>query len=116
MVATAFSFGTEQFNRIFPFYILVDSDMKIASTGRSLNKLYPIKFGQNFTDCFQVKLPNIGNPTFDALKKLNNQVLLTFKGAGHHMLRGQFEYLDAQNQVIFIGTPRFNSMEEIGEE
>jgi len=117
MVATVFTFGTDQFNRIFPFYILIDNDFKISSLGRSVAKLYPVKEGQLFTDSFQLKLPNISNATFDILKGLTNQVvLLDFKGSKNNMLRGQFEFLDDRDQLLFIGTPRFNSMEEVKEE
>jgi len=116
MVATVFSFGTDQFNRIFPFYILIDNDLKIISFGRSMAKLYPLKEGQLFTDCLDIKFPQVGDEGFNSLKGLVNQViLLNFKGADN-LMRGQFEYLEAQNQLLFIGTPRFNSMEDVREE
>ena len=73
MVATVFTFGTDQFNRIFPFYILIDSDFTIASLGRSVAKLYPVKEGQLFTDCFQLKLPNIHIVSFHTLKEFTTR-------------------------------------------
>jgi hypothetical protein len=57
MVDTLFSFNISQFNRIFPFYLLIDKDGRIASLGRSVTKLYPaIKEGSNLEDVFHLIL------------------------------------------------------------
>ncbi len=117
MVRSVFSFGTDQFNRMFPFYILIDSNLKMVSLGRSIAKMFPIIEGRQFDDFFALKLPKSDRANFDSLKKLTDcTVLLNYKSADHHMLRGQFEYLADQDQVLFVGTPRFNSMEEVNEE
>ncbi len=117
MVVSSFSFGTNQFNRIFPFYILIDNKLRITSLGRSIGKLYPVNEGRIFTECFQLKSPNLSNVTYGTLKEFTNQVvLLSFKGTNKCILRGQFEYLELEDQVLFIGTPRFSSMVEIQEE
>src|ERR1043165_2504331 len=114
MTDTAFSFGTEQFNRIFPYYILVDSDLKIASAGRSLVKMYPVREGDDFTDRFQLFSPDVSVGDFNALKQISSQpIILRSRGMGQTLLRGQFEFLDAQNQVIFIGGPHSGSADEI---
>ena len=117
MVDTLFSFGTEQFNRIFPFYILVDRELEVISFGKSLAKLYPIHEGSLFSDCFQLKLPQIEKISFNTLLELSNQVvLISLNGSNHNILRGQFEYIDATDQLLFIGTPCFTSIDEIKEE
>src|SRR4051812_31601554 len=110
MVETVFSFGTDQFNRIFPFYMLIDNQLRISSLGRSVAKLYALKEGALFTDHFKLKLPNLANVSFGSLKEFTDQVvLISFRGANENILRGQFEYLEAEDQVLFIGTPRFSS-------
>ena len=107
------SFEKEQFNRIFPFHILINTKSEITSLGKSIAKLYPLKVGESFTECFTLKHPQIKTADFKSLKKLTNKgVLLTFNGSNPTILRGQFEYFEAQNQLLFIGTPSFNSMEE----
>lgn len=114
MPAPLFSFGTEQFNRIFPFYIVINSELKITSTGKSLSKLYPVKKGKLLTEFFQLKSPQIEQVTFNSLKNLGDEVVvLSFKDANYNHLRGQFEYLDEQNQLLFIGAPCFSSMDEV---
>ncbi|MCW3123435.1 MAG: domain S-box protein [Flavipsychrobacter sp.] len=114
---SVFSFGTEQFNRIFPFYILINSDLEVASFGSSIAKLHTIKQGQPFDDYFELKLPIIKDLSFFALKGLEKQVvLINIKSTIAHTLRGQFEYLEEQEQLLFIGTPAFYSMEEVIQE
>jgi PAS domain S-box-containing protein len=117
MVGSVFSFGTEQFNRIFPFYIQIDSDLKITSFGTSIAKLHSIREGQSFTASFTLRLPHLEAVSFDSLKELKGHVvLLGLKNAGEHTLRGQIEYLEDQNQLLFIGRPGFRNMEEISNE
>ena len=118
MVDTLFSFNINQFNRIFPFYLLIDKDGRIASLGRSVTKLYPaIKEGCGLEDVFHLILPPSSGTGFHALKQLTDRVvLLHYKGQEKNILRGQFEYHEDQDQLLFIGVPRFNSMEEVKEE
>lgn len=117
MVASVFSFGTDQFNRIFPFFILIDNECRITSLGRSIVKLCPAKTGQLFGNYFKLKYPKAERVDFDLLKNLTGQVsLINFGDDKQGILRGQFEYLDDQDQILFIGTPRFESMEEVEEE
>jgi PAS domain S-box-containing protein len=115
MVTPYFSFGSEQFNRIFPFYILIDSELKIASYGHSFEKLCTLTAGELFTEHFRIRLPQIDN--INSLRELTNKVvLLDLKGEKqNYILRGQFEHLDKQNQYLFIGTPSFASMDDVTE-
>jgi hypothetical protein len=43
MTETVFAFNAEQFNRIFPFYLLIDENLKICSYGKSLEKYFSVK-------------------------------------------------------------------------
>lgn len=121
MSASVFSFGKEQFGRIFPFYILVNSELEIASFGASIAKMHPVKVNDKFFEVFHIKLPKLGPGSFDSLKRLSGQVVvLNFTGTevnslpnGQAGLRGQFEYLEGPDQLLFIGTPNIRSIEEI---
>ena len=63
-----FNFDEDSFNKLFPFYILIDSNLKIKSFGKSLAKTLPgIKLNDTFSSTFEVKRPFIENPTFDSL-------------------------------------------------
>lgn len=114
MAAPVLSFGNEQFNRIFPFYILVSSELKVASLGKSVAKLCPLAENMAFGDNFLIKLPQIDYLSFKAIKELCNQVvILQVKNQLQTSLRGQFEYLEDANQLLFIGVPSFSSMDEV---
>lgn len=109
-----FSFGTEQFNRIFPFYLVINNECVISSFGSSIAKLHSIKQGHLFSEYFELKLPVIEHLSFDSLKGLEEQVvLINIKSTNTQTLRGQFEYLRDQDRLVFIGTPAFHSMEEV---
>lgn len=117
MAASLFSFGTEQFNRLFPFYILIDDACRITSLGKSVVKICPARVGQRFGDCFQLKYPNVPANDFSGLQTITNQlVLLSLPGDGTNLLRGQFEYMEDKGQILFIGTPKLSSLEEIKED
>lgn len=117
MVGSEFSFGVEQFNRIFPFYIVINKEMMITSYGSSIAKIHPVRKNNPFSDYFELKLPIIETVTFSALRKLQETVvLISFKEHGSYTLRGQFEYLYDQNQLLFIGNPAYHSMEEVEQE
>ena len=114
MGASVFSFGTEQFNRIFPFYLVVNSGSEITSFGTSIARMHPIRPNDRFSSVFNIKLPKISVNGFDSLKGLAGKVVvLNFIGSETNSLRGQFEYLEEQNQILFIGTPCIQSIDEI---
>jgi len=37
-----FSFNKQQFNRLFPFYILINRNLKVIGLGKSLRKLFDL--------------------------------------------------------------------------
>ena len=107
------SFGTEQFSRIFPFYLLINSDSGIAAYGKSIAKLQQIEQGQPFADSFKLTSPRTKKNDFQALKELTGQeVTLDFAHSNKNSLHGQFEFLDQQNQLLFIGTPFVQPIDE----
>jgi len=113
MSETVFSFGTEQFNRIFPFHILVNSDLQIVSTGTSLAAFMPVENGRLLNEFFQIRYPQLTKYTFSSLKELANEdILLSFTGSQSDCLRGQFEYLEKEDFLLFVGAPVLDTTEE----
>ena len=107
-------FNTEQFNRLFPFYLLLNEELEIVSCGKSLKKLCPAIEGHSFTDYCQVNRPQIELTSFRSLQQLCNElVVLTLNNEFGTVLRGQFECLKETNEVLFIGSPWFGSMEQV---
>jgi PAS domain S-box-containing protein len=116
MTKRLFSFGSEQFDRIFPYHVLIDSKLKIISFGKSIGSTCSLKNDQELEDSFSIKFPLLENITFDSLKKITSEaVLLHFKGTSPAVFIGQFEFLEDKNQLLFIGAPRVNLVENVKE-
>jgi len=108
-----FTFKKENFNKIFPFYVLLNNNLQIISYGTSFGKLYPsLKKGDAFEDNFRIKRPFIDSITAKALSGNLNQLVIIECRTGHDtVIRGQFEILDGN--FLFVGSPWFVSIEEI---
>ncbi|MFP5439301.1 MAG: PAS domain S-box protein [Bacteroidia bacterium] len=108
-----FSFPKENFEKIFPFYLLIDNNLELSSFGRSIPKLYPdLEKGTNFDEAFQFKRPFVEKITTEALHdNLNQLVILEPKQGNGVILRGQFEQMEGF--IIFVGSPWFVSLEDI---
>lgn len=109
-----FQFDENNFNKLFPFYILIDSNLKIIGLGKSLSKTFPsIKLNDNFASTFEVKRPFIENSTTDGLKAIIEQLVVLGTTDDSVDLRGQFqEYKDS---ILFVGSPWFISMNQVTE-
>ncbi|MFV8380017.1 PAS domain S-box protein [Flavobacterium sp. LB3R33] len=109
-----FNFDEDSFNKLFPFYILIDSNLKIKSYGKSLAKTLPgIKLNDDFSSTFEVKRPFVENPDFDSLIAVSNQLVVLGTKAYMVDLRGQFQ--EHKGSVLFVGSPWFVSMSQVSE-
>lgn len=111
---SSFHFDQSQFNNLFPFYILINSDLSIESCGRSLKKIYGELDTLIFTKCITIKRPNIEVNNFNELKNTTNTlVVFETQKSPKLTLRGQLEYIENTNQLIYIGSPWLGSMDQI---
>nr|WP_315254846.1 PAS domain S-box protein [uncultured Flavobacterium sp.] len=109
-----FNFSDDSFNRLFPFYILIDQSLQIVSFGKSLSKISPfIKTHTPFSDNFIIKRPHLENPTFDEITNNSNQLIIIVNKISGISLKGQFELIN--NYLLFVGSPWFSSMHEVVE-
>lgn len=108
-----FNFNVEEFNKIFPFYILIDKKLKIKSIGKTLAKLLPEEFnGSYFVDVFEFQRPHFEFLDFENFNQtLNQLVVISPKFDSSISLRGQFNIID--DRFVFVGTPWFNSIQEV---
>ncbi|OYU79731.1 MAG: hypothetical protein CFE23_12560 [Flavobacterium sp. BFFFF1] len=114
MAQLEFKFGEESFNKLFPYFILIDSSLTLTTFGRSLPKIYPeLKPGTLFTDAFRVKKPQITNNSFKEFSSFIGQLVVIESVVDGMVLRGQLESHDGQ--LLFVGSPWFNSMNEVAE-
>ena len=108
-----FNFDETSFNKLFPFYLLIDSNLKIVCCGESLLKLLPqLKETQSFSGFFQIKRPEVINLNVDSLTEIFSQVsIITSLSDNPVILRGQF--MPCNELILFVGSPWFVSMEEV---
>ena len=107
-----FKFDIEKFNRIFPFYLLIDKQLQIKSFGKSFLKICPLITTEVFfAEKFAITRPHLENFTFEQLSEGNNQLYIIQWKASKLSLRGQFEIMG--NHLLFVGSPWFTSMNEV---
>ena len=107
-------FNSEQFNRLFPFHILIGEKLAIVAAGKSLVKTYSLEHGANFFERFQVKRPALATNSFETLKaEVNKLIVIETIEEKPIALRGQFEFIEETKQLLFLGSPWFESMELI---
>ncbi|QYJ67559.1 PAS domain-containing protein [Flavobacterium litorale] len=109
-----FTFNEENFNKIFPFYILLDSNLTICAHGKSLLNPYPyLKKGKNLSDYFRSKRPFSESITINTIAdNLNQLVILECTSNPDSLLRGQFEGM-GNNMYVFVGSPWLTSIEDV---
>jgi PAS domain S-box-containing protein len=108
-----FEFDLEGFNKLFPFYILIDHNFNIKSYGKSLCKIIPnLKENSLFTDFFLIKRPQCQQPNFSDLFTLCSQlIVLESLQKPPIILRGQFQ--KHKDSFLFVGSPWSISMDEV---
>lgn len=113
-MSIAFTFQKEEFSNLFPFYILITEQLFVTSVGKSLEKICPNVDGKKFSEEFEFKRPNIDDYSFNTLKSLNGQlIVLECNNKQKTSLRGQLDFREATNEFVFLGSPWFNSIEEL---
>ena len=100
---TPFAFSSEDFERIFPFFIVVDATGKMVEVGRSLRKLSRrVQTGAMFHDVFQPKRP--AEPfVFETLAAATGRLYTIREQESGTVLRGQFHRRAAD--LVFVGSP-----------
>ena len=107
-----FNFRKDTFNKIFPFYILLDTNLDIKSYGKSISKIIPDIKKTLFKDNFSIVRPRANEYSLDAFKKIINQlVIIKSNYIDETILRGQFEIMD--EGYLFVGSPWFVAIEEV---
>ncbi|MBS4062998.1 MAG: PAS domain S-box protein [Chitinophagaceae bacterium] len=111
-----FSFDEAQFNKLFPFYILISRNLHIMAIGKSLSKMCDWENEKLFNRLFHIPRPFTPITKFDDLILLENQlVVLQLVTEEKIKLRGQFEYLKDADEILFVGSPLFGSINQVRE-
>eukprot|EP01029_Cantina_marsupialis_P031197 TRINITY_DN884_c1_g1_i1.p1 TRINITY_DN884_c1_g1~~TRINITY_DN884_c1_g1_i1.p1 ORF type:complete len:1029 (-),score=138.66 TRINITY_DN884_c1_g1_i1:5102-8188(-) len=104
----------EQFNRIFPFFIRINKDFLVDSIGNTMEKLYPESKGRPFDESFEIVRPHVSDLSFSVIQSLTKElVVIECKNSQQTILKGQLEWFDDLEIILFIGTPWFDSIEKV---
>ncbi|HJV18874.1 MAG TPA: PAS domain S-box protein [Sediminibacterium sp.] len=108
------TFNHKQFNNLFPFHILINQNGSITGCGKTLSKLVHITIGGIFFEQFKIIRPEGDINRFEQLLQHMDQLLVIETCREKNIqLRGQFELLEETKEIVFVGSPWFNSMEEV---
>lgn len=110
-----FQVGLADFNKIFPFYLLLDQQFKFKGFGTSLSKIIPnLKEGRSFSEFFYLKRPFLSILDESCSGQLTDQLIIIESiESGLVCLKGQFE---KHNEFwLFIGSPWFSSIQEVNQ-
>lgn len=111
---TTFTFNTASFNTLFPFYLLLRAeDLTVKCYGKSISKILP-SLTQNalFSDFFTINRPKLETITPSTIVEIMNQlVVFTTIDDASITLKGQF--IIHEDCYLFVGTPWFQSMENV---
>ncbi|MBL4604095.1 MAG: hypothetical protein JKY02_00050 [Flavobacteriaceae bacterium] len=100
---------------LFPFFILIDTDMRIVRVGKSITKLGLVKTGDNFFSNFTVERP-MQTTSFEDIKRQSSALFIieVHKDIGFKF-RGQMYYDTSNDQLFFLGSPLINSFDDLKE-
>ncbi len=100
---SGFSFSAEEFGRLFPFFVLVDSTGTIVEAGRSIRNLsHAVRPGAQFSDAFSPKRPNVPF-SFERLRSSSGQLYTIQEKIRGTLFRGQFQIVG--DSLVFVGSP-----------
>ncbi|WP_395065796.1 PAS domain S-box protein [Flavobacterium sp.] len=105
-----FQFDLTSFNKLFPFFILIDSNLKILSFGQIMSKnISELKENSFFNEAFFISNPYIENLNFDFFYSLLSQQITIESINKEVILKGQFECY--QEHFLFVGSPCLSILE-----
>jgi diguanylate cyclase (GGDEF)-like protein/PAS domain S-box-containing protein len=104
----------ELFSRAFPFHIIFDKSLCIIQIGKTLNKLLSESaISKHFNECFILVNQQI-EMAYDACLSLENlEILLHVKLLNNLPLMGEFLIDKEQQLLIFVGSTKLNSIQDI---
>lgn len=116
MKTNGIHFSFEEFNRIFPFFILIDENLNILSHGESLLKIIADCENQSILNFFNFERPKIENIDFKSLQTICGELLIIeTKQKQSIKFRGQLEFLTEANKILFVGAPWFDNSEQLSD-
>jgi signal transduction histidine kinase len=102
----------DHFERLFPFYFVLDRDMRILQRGKSLEKLIGTD-EEEFSSRFRFIRPGLGiRNTYDSIVEYSNQIFILRnigQNGAEFQLKGEFLPDPEHDRLIFCGSPWITS-------
>ncbi len=107
-----FSFNSNEFNSIFPFYLLFSFDLKLISYGQSIKILIPeLETEGHFSSFFEIDRPKVDALNYESFSNLTNGLTSLKIKSKELILRGQF--LKNEKGLLYLGSPFFRTTSTI---
>ena len=104
-ITSDFSTLPDIFGKVFPFYLVLNSDLEILDLGPVLKRLYPdILKHNNFQEQFEIKRPKIATD-FKVFRTHTRSLFLLESLQNGMQLKGQIVYVDYEDVILFLGSP-----------
>lgn len=104
----------EQCERLFPFHVGFDAELRVTALGRSLRRLLPgDALGRGLLELFTLERPSIAAPGLAALLGRQNAVFLLAVRGRPLRLRG--EVVEAPDGALFVGAPWLTDLGQMKE-
>ncbi|MDG2051899.1 MAG: ATP-binding protein [Myxococcota bacterium] len=104
--------NSQAFRKLFPFGFALDTDLKIAFCGRSLDRLIPDSEGLELSDRFSLQRQT-GQPTVDTITALFDRPVQLSVKETPLSLAGEFA--PWKEGFLFLGSPKIDRLTELSE-
>src|SRR5689334_3038215 len=111
----AIGLGPELVDRLFPFLLAIDSELRVVKLGRGLHKIcHGAEPGAGLLDLVTIYRPQ-PTPAFEALRGNNRSTFLLDSRTTGIRLRGEMAYEPTSGLVLFLGSPWFTDITKLHE-
>jgi len=100
---------------LFPFFILIQRNMKIVRVGPSITKLGLCKIGDSFFNDFTVERPRDTTNFEEIIRQHSALFILEVHKKIGFKFRGQMYYDATNDQIFFLGSPLLKSFDDLKE-
>lgn len=102
-----FLISKQQLERLFPFFINIDTQQNITSFGVQISKMSVVKVGDNLQEHFQIHPKGMLDAPFAQLDGKSCQLVQwNDSNAGYPLiLQGELLYLHSSDELVLFGTP-----------
>lgn len=116
MVNEGLFFSETNFEKLFPFYVRLNNDLKIIGFGPSLQKLLGNIEGRPMSETFKFIRPQMSiQMNFESMKAhLDNVIILeSIESPLKLRFRGQFIFMEKGNEILYLNSPWLMDISEI---